>query len=93
MMKNKSPYSKTPIKDFYLDVWVPKSVLPKSDDIYREIPPKFHKRPDLMAHVLYGSEKLWWVFALRNINTLIDPFEDFTAGTKIWIPSAVEGVK
>ena len=49
-------------------------------------------RPDILAHKVYGSTNLWWVFALRNPDILIDPIRDFKAGTIIKLPSA-ESVK
>jgi len=30
---------------------------------------------------------LWWVFAQRNPNTLVDPLFDFKEGTSIRIPT------
>jgi len=29
---------------------------------------------------------LWWVFAMRNINTIEDPVYDFEPGKSIYIP-------
>ena len=34
----------------------------------------------------YGSSKYWWMFAMRNKDTLIDPIQDFKAGITIKIP-------
>ena len=71
---------------FYLDInelpKIPKSI---SDDIYT-IESKYENRPDLLAHERYGSTNLWWVFALRNPDLLVDPLEDFVAGLSIRIP-------
>jgi hypothetical protein len=41
-----------------------------------------------LAYKVYGSTALWWVFALRNPDTLKDPIRDFKAGTVIKLPSA-----
>jgi|TARA_R110002012_G_scaffold264130_1_gene447388 hypothetical protein len=75
------------VTDFYLDVnllpKIPKSI---SDDIYT-IESRYDKRPDLLAHKLYGTTNLWWVFALRNPDLLIDPLEDFVSGLKIFLPT------
>ena len=49
-------------------------------------------RPDLLAYKLYGTTELWWVFALRNPDVLIDPIRDFRAGVTIILPSG-ESVK
>jgi hypothetical protein len=56
------------------------------DDVYWEITPVYNQRPDLLAHDLYNNSKLWWVFASRNPNRLMDPLFDFTTGTGIYLP-------
>ena len=75
------------VTDFYLDLnslpKIPKSI---SDDIYT-IESRYANRPDLLAHELYGSVNLWWVFALRNPDLLVDPLEDFTSGLSIFLPT------
>ena len=58
-----------------------------SDESYI-IEPEYDQRPDLLAHRLYGDVNLWWVFALRNPDVIMDPIRDFTAGTGITLPSA-----
>jgi hypothetical protein len=84
--KDTSPYALTPIKDFYLDVWVPRSI-PKSDfDKIVVIPPQFDQRPDLMSQSEYGTPRLWWVFCMRNPDLIIDPINDFLAGLEIFVP-------
>lgn len=55
-------------------------------DEYIPIAPKYEYRPDIMAYDLYGDSKLWWVFAQRNPNKLLDPYNDFVAGLEIYIP-------
>ena len=84
--KDTSQYTLTPIKNWYLDIWVPRSV-PKNDfDKIMIIPPEFNQRPDLLSQQEYGTPKLWWVFCLRNPNLIIDPINDFIAGIEIYIP-------
>jgi len=56
------------------------------DDILYEIDSFYDNRPDLLAHDLYNSSKLWWVFMHRNMDTIQDPINDFVAGTSIRIP-------
>ena len=56
------------------------------DDISFNITETYNLRPDLLAFDLYGESGLWWVFAQRNPNTLVDPLYDFTTGTKIYLP-------
>jgi hypothetical protein len=78
---------KAGIYDSFLDVNtlpdVPKTA---SDDIY-VIEPQYHQRPDLLAYTLYGSVRLWWVFALRNPDLIEDPIRDFNQGLEISVPS------
>ena len=56
------------------------------DDIQYEIDSFYENRPDLLAHDLYGSAKLWWVFMHRNMNTIKDPVYDMVTGTQIYLP-------
>lgn len=87
--KDTSPYLQTPIKNWYLDLWVPRSV-PKSDfDKIVIIPPAFDQRPDLMSQQEYGTPRLWWVFAVRNPDLLIDPINDFVSGLEIFVPENI----
>lgn len=90
--KQTSPYSNTPIKDFYLDIWEPRHIPVRSDDVEYKIEVKYHLRPDLLSSDLYGSTRLYWVFARRNMDLLIDPIEDFKAGLVIMVPKSIEGL-
>lgn len=58
----------------------------EDDDIYYTIESQYNYRPDLLAYDLYGTSKLWWVFAQRNMDVLIDPVYDLIPGTQIYIP-------
>lgn len=83
-------YSKTPTTDFYLDLWVPPLELsPKPTDKQIKLEPKYHRRPDKLAKDLYGNERYWWVFSVRNKDILIDPFNDFKAGVIIFVPASL----
>ena len=82
-----SPYSATTIVDEqYLDILRPRTVPSSSDDFLYTIESQYSRRPDLLAFDLYGSPKLWWVFAQRNMDVLIDPVYDLIPGTQIYIP-------
>lgn len=84
--KDTSQYLSTPIKDWYLDLMVPRTV-PKSDfDAIKIIPPAYDQRPDLMSQAEYGTPRLWWVFAVRNPDLINDPIQDFVAGLEIYVP-------
>ncbi len=85
--KANSPYYTTPIKDFYLDLWKNRNIPPQSDDQLITLEAKYEGRPDLLSFDLYGTPRLWWVFAIRNMDILIDPVEDMKAGMQIFAPT------
>jgi hypothetical protein len=87
--KDTSPYSQTPIKNWYLDLWVPRNITKSDFDKIIIIPPAFNQRPDLLSNQEYGTPKLWWVFALRNPDLIIDPINDFISGLEIYIPNNI----
>lgn len=82
-----SPYFNTNVVDNYLDVMINRPIPRSVDDEYVTISPVYNLRPDMMAYDLYGDPRLWWVFAQRNPNTLVDPINDFVTGVKIYLPS------
>ena len=81
-----SPYYQTASFGNFLDVMTNRPITKLADDVLYKIDSVYEFRPDLLAADLYGSSNLWWVFAQRNPNTLVDPLRDFTAGTIIYIP-------
>jgi len=84
-----SPWGNTPFtKTGELDLLRIRPVPAEDDDILYSIQPQFTYRPDLLAYALYGSSKLWWVFAQRNLDVLKDPVFDFIPGTQIYLPKA-----
>jgi len=85
--KPTSPYYTTPIRDFYLGLWNKRSIPANANDRLIELEAKYEGRPDLLAFDLYGTPRLWWVFAVRNMDILVDPIEDFTAGKQIYAPA------
>jgi hypothetical protein len=76
------------LNDRFLDINPLPSIIGTDDDDRYVIGPIYNERPDLLAHVLYDNPRLWWVFSLRNPDTLLDPIRDFKAGTEILLPSA-----
>ena len=81
-----SPYFKTEFVNGYLDVMKFRDIPYEKDDILFEVTSTYEHRPDLLAYDLYKDQNLWWVFALRNKNTIKDPVFDMSAGTKIYLP-------
>lgn len=70
----------------YLDIWSKRVIPAQADDILYTIQPQYTYRPDLLSADLYGTPKLWWVFAMRNMDILKDPVFDFVAGNEIYLP-------
>lgn len=84
---DKSPYSNTPVKNNqYLDVLTIRPVPARDDDVLYTVQPQFTHRPDLLAYSVYGTSKLWWVFAQRNMDVLKDPVFDLIPGIQIYLP-------
>jgi hypothetical protein len=84
-----SPWANTNInKSGELGILKIRAVPAEDDDIIYEIQPQYTHRPDLLAYDLYGTSKLWWVFAQRNLDILKDPVYDFEPGIKIFLPKS-----
>ncbi len=58
---------------------------PADDDIPIVISSDFHKRPDLLAKMLYGKQQLAWV--ILQFNNILDVNTEFVAGKRITVPS------
>ena len=81
-----SPYFKTPQSANSLGVFVPRTLTSEDDDQSYTIERTYAYRPDLLAYDLYGSPRLWWVFAQRNPDQIEDPIYDFKPGVTIQLP-------
>lgn len=83
-----SPYFTTDVfENQFLDVMVNRPIPMLSSDVYYTLKPAYEYRPDLLAYDLYNNARLWWVFAQRNPNILVDPLFDFKAGLQIYLPT------
>ena len=84
---NSSPYANTQLVDNqYLDRLNIRPIPASADDILYTVEPQYNHRPDLLAYDLYGNEKLWWVFAQRNMEIIKDPVFDLVSGIEIYVP-------
>ena len=83
-----SPYYLTPQNSRALDIWTPREISSYDTDKQLVIDNLYQFKPDLLAYDMYGSSRLWWVFAIRNKDLLIDPIYDFVGGLKIWVTDA-----
>ena len=83
-----SPWADTPANNLYLELLSIRPVPAEADDFRYVIENQYKHRPDLLSYDLYGTSKLWWVFAARNPNRLgPDPYFDFKAGVGIYVPT------
>ena len=83
---NTSPYAVTPQNNLNLHFFVPRPITARDDDVSYTIDRIYAYRPDLLAYDLYGSPRLWWVFAQRNPDEIEDPIYDFSPGVTIQLP-------
>jgi alpha-L-fucosidase len=58
----------------------------EEDDQLYTIERTYAYRPDLLSFDLYGTPRLWWVFAQRNPDQIEDPIYDFKPGVVIQLP-------
>ena len=85
---NTSPYYETEEFGTYLDILKPRTLTADSDDQVYTVERTYAYRPDLLAFDLYGTPRLWWVFAQRNPDQIEDPIYDFKPGVTIQLPKA-----
>ena len=83
-----SPYYSTPQNSINLGLFTPRTITAEADDQEYTIERTYAYRPDLLAYDLYGSPRLWWVFAQRNPDQIEDPIYDFRPGVTIQLPKA-----
>jgi len=81
-----SPYLDTPQNKINLELFVPRTITAEADDQEITLNATYAYRPDLLAFDLYGTPRLWWVFAQRNPDVIEDPIYDFEAGVSIQVP-------
>ena len=83
---NTSPYFETGEVADYLDILNPRTITAEDDDQSYTIERTYAYRPDLLAYDLYGTPRLWWVFAQRNQDQIEDPVYDFKPGVTVQLP-------
>jgi hypothetical protein len=81
-----SPYFGTGLFGKFLDISEFPVIPKEADDVLFQVNKTYQYRPDLLASDLYGDVGLWWVFALRNPNTIQDPVFDMRIGNTIFLP-------
>ena len=83
--QNLSPYFETEQTSWYLSSWEQRPIPAIDSDQLITLPAAFEKRPDLLSYDLYGTTRLWWVFAVRNPNIIKDPIYSFKEGIQIFV--------
>ena len=81
-----SPYYQTAQNSINLETLNPRPITAELDDQSYTIERTYAYRPDLLAYDLYGTPRLWWVFAQRNPDEIEDPIYDFKPGVTIQLP-------
>ena len=71
----------------FLDIWEGKTIPADVTDALYQIDSAYNQRPDLLAYDMYQDSNLWWVFAIRNPDVLVDPLMSFRTGTIIYVPT------
>ena len=61
-----SPYFSTPQNNINLEPLALRPFAIEDDDQSYTIERTYAYRPDLLAYDMYGTPRLWWVFAQRN---------------------------
>jgi hypothetical protein len=88
--KSTSPYINTTQRNDlieYLDLWTQRTIPVDDSDEPLIVSRKYHERPDLLSYDLYGTSEYWWVFAIRNPNSIQDPIYDLVADLEIFVPT------
>jgi hypothetical protein len=80
-------YSNTGTWGPFLDIWEGKTIPADVTDALYQIDSAYNLRPDMLAHDMYQDSSLWWVFAVRNPDVLIDPLMSFRTGAIIYVPT------
>lgn len=82
-----SPWSTTGQTSWYLGLLNYKGIPQHPTDKPYQVGTRFHERPDLLAHELYGTRDFWWVFKVLNMDLINDPIYDLKAGMWIYVPT------
>jgi hypothetical protein len=81
-----SPYYNTGTWGPFLDIWTGVTIPPDTGDALYQIDPPYNLRPDLLAYDMYQDSNLWWIFAVRNPDVIVDPVFSFVAPNIIYVP-------
>jgi hypothetical protein len=84
-----SPYFTTGQTSWYTGPINFRAIPPDTNDSFiPSLDKKYENRPDRLSQDLYNTPAYWWVFMVRNMDTIRDPIWDMVAGISIYVPSA-----
>jgi len=88
-MTNKYSIYKNTINDGFEMKYYDPILIPYDEQTDYEftVPEAYHQKPGNLAYELYGTPKLYWIFAYFNPNLVQDPIFDIKAGMTLIIPS------
>lgn len=69
--------------NIYHENWIKRQIDKSTEDSYHIVTLEDENRLDMIATIMYGTPRYWWVIALAN--DIIDPF-DVPIGTELRIP-------
>lgn len=82
-----SPYASSGQTSWYMSNYKHRPIPRDGRDEYIMLEAKHQYRPDILSQELYNTPALWWVFMVRNMNSIRDPINDFVAGKYIFVPA------
>jgi hypothetical protein len=84
--KNTSHLSRTTVVNGYTQLYTPSMTPDYTKTTVFTLTQKYNRRPDILAYELYDEAAYWWVFAVYNKNTIINPINDFKTGLTLLVP-------
>ena len=82
-----SPYAMTPQTSWYLGPIRLRVIPPELSDRYVLVDSIYEHRPDRLSNDLYGTPAYWWVFMVRNMDSIRDPIWGLKSGMAIFVPT------
>lgn len=82
-----SQYATTSQTSWYLGLLNYQDIPSDSTDKAFVITRKYHEKPHLLSYDLYGTTDYWWVFMVRNPDSIKDPIYDLKEGMTIMTPT------
>ena len=75
----------TEVSSTFLEYWNRRKIPVSDTDTTYTIEELYEGRPDLLAAVMYGDSRLWWV--ILQYNAILDPITEFVQGRELVLPT------